>query len=684
MAKPGKKSAQAAVKDSDYLIKMSHAYEGGARSSLLATFPAIVFSAVVILLVRMYTYNRPMTQFFWSVENDKTDITDFFSYYKMVLIIVCAVVALLMILFRFATQSLVVRRSWFYVPIAVYSLFVILSHIASPYKEFTLLGWNDRFEGTIPLLCYMIMLLYVMNAVRSERDVKFIVWPLAASSLILCLIGLSQALDHDFFQSVFGQKLIVPNVMLTNGMTTWQAIDQAAAEGDLFLGFTFTNREIYQTVYNINYVSFYLTLLIPLFGMLFVRAMDKESGEPLWKKIALAALIALIIYNFIGSASSGGFLGLGVMGLIGIVVFNKQLLKWIKPLAVLLLLLAIVLGVTADRWVPEMTRTFKGLEQADVVAEATATAEPAYDEPLDFSDNFAHVDPERACTKRAFIDYIETGDSYVEMSINGNPIILAGTYGETGEIATLEAKDVTGQVITLIPVEDGAFAVADERFFDYMAIGQGNDEAGTSYILVFTKDMQWPFRFYDGNVTYHNQLGYDVELYDVPHVGFEGHMNFGSGRGFIWSRTLPLLKKAALIGYGADSFCIVFPHEDYAGKYSESKWYDSINTIIDKPHNMYLGAAVGTGCVSMLALVALYGMYLVQSVRLFWKRQLGSDYLNFVGAGLMCGVTAFAVTGLVDDSTVSTMPMFYTLLGLGIAVNMMIKSRDRQAAAEEK
>jgi hypothetical protein len=39
----------------------------------------------------------------------------------------------------------------------------------------------------------------------------------------------------------------------------------------------------------------------------------------------------------------------------------------------------------------------------------------------------------------------------------------------------------------------------------------------------------------------------------------------------------------------------------------------------------------------------------------------------------MFGISGFLVSGLVDDSTVSTMPMFYGLLGTGIAINMMLK-----------
>ena len=88
---------------------------------------------------------------------------------------------------------------------------------------------------------------------------------------------------------------------------------------------------------------------------------------------------------------------------------------------------------------------------------------------------------------------------------------------------------------------------------------------------------------------------------------------------------------------------------------------------------MYLHMAICTGGISLLAILALYLGYLVQSFRLFWKRDLKHDYLSFAGAGLFLGVTGFIVTGLVDDSTVSVMPMFYTLMGAGIAVNMILK-----------
>ena len=99
---------------------------------------------------------------------------------------------------------------------------------------------------------------------------------------------------------------------------------------------------------------------------------------------------------------------------------------------------------------------------------------------------------------------------------------------------------------------------------------------------------------------------------------------------------------------------------------------------------MYLHMGIGTGCISLLAMLALYGIYLVQSFKLFWKRDLENDFLLFAGAGTFLGCTGFMVTGLVDDSTVSVMPLFYTMLGMGIAINMIIKRRDDKALAAVK
>lgn len=590
------------------------------------------FTACVIMIVRMYSYERPMDQFFWSSGN--CELADFFSFYKMVAIVICGILALFIILKRVLTGTLIINKSYAYIPMSAYVFFVILSYIFSDYKYFALYGYNDRFEGTLALLCYMIMLFFIINSVCSERNVKCIIYPLAATSALLGLLGLSQAFDHDFFRTTIGKKLITPGYY-------WEHIDN--------LNFTFQNRQIYQTVYNINYVSFYLTLLIPLFGMLFIRE-KRPVG-----KAALGALFTLLFYNLIGSESSGGFLGMAAAVILAVIVLNKRILDWKRSVLILLALTIAVSIATYDRWYPELSGDAK--EVLGMNKSATEPSDP-------------DTDQEPGSVK-PHIDYIITEKDYIAMSLNGEPLILYVSDNENGKMKNITLIDAGSKAV---PVkqneEDGTYIIEDERFREYatVAFASGDDQY---CILVNTAGMLWTFSVTDEGIVYSNQLGNDVRLTDIPSFGWKNNQGFGSGRGYIWSRTIPMMRDTIFIGHGADTYCIYFPHQDYAGKYS-ADW--NINKIVDKPHNMYMGMAIGTGLLSMLALMTLWGIYIVQSIKLYFRARYDDfDFNTFAGAGIFLGICAFLAAGLVNDSSVSVMPMFYGLLGTGISINGILK-----------
>jgi hypothetical protein len=93
---------------------------------------------------------------------------------------------------------------------------------------------------------------------------------------------------------------------------------------------------------------------------------------------------------------------------------------------------------------------------------------------------------------------------------------------------------------------------------------------------------------------------------------------------------------------------------------------------------MYFGAFIGTGGISVLTLLVLWGIYIVQSF-IIYRKQNYTGFLSYAGAGIFLGICGFLVSGFVDDSSVSVMPMFYGLLGTGIAINIMLKNTERPA-----
>jgi hypothetical protein len=87
---------------------------------------------------------------------------------------------------------------------------------------------------------------------------------------------------------------------------------------------------------------------------------------------------------------------------------------------------------------------------------------------------------------------------------------------------------------------------------------------------------------------------------------------------------------------------------------------------------MYLGSAVGTGILSVFALLAMFILYGIQSFKIY-RKSTYSSFLEYSGVGIFIGVVGFLFAGLINDSSVSTMPLFYGLLGTGIAINMILK-----------
>ena len=68
----------------------------------------------------------------------------------------------------------------------------------------------------------------------------------------------------------------------------------------------------------------------------------------------------------------------------------------------------------------------------------------------------------------------------------------------------------------------------------------------------------------------------------------------------------------------------------------------------------------------------MVGYYLVGAAKQFRKRGF-VDFCDFVNGGIICGICGFLAVAFFNDGSVNTMPMFYTMLGTGLAINMRDK-----------
>ncbi|HEX9062073.1 MAG TPA: hypothetical protein VF941_18000, partial [Clostridia bacterium] len=98
--------------------------------------------------------------------------------------------------------------------------------------------------------------------------------------------------------------------------------------------------------------------------------------------------------------------------------------------------------------------------------------------------------------------------------------------------------------------------------------------------------------------------------------------------------------------------------------------------LIDKPHNMYLGMAINTGVVSLVAFIIFILMYYVSTIRLLWKKDIDNIWM-ISAASILAAVTGYLFAAIGNDSIVSVAPVFWVLIGLGIAININLKGSNR-------
>ena len=162
-----------------------------------------------------------------------------------------------------------------------------------------------------------------------------------------------------------------------------------------------------------------------------------------------------------------------------------------------------------------------------------------------------------------------------------------------------------------------------------------------------------------------------IDYVEAPSIGFEGKEKLGSARGYIWSRSLPVMLEKPIVGHGADTFFAEFPQGDLLGKlYS----YGTTQMIVDKPHNLYLQIGINHSIIALLAFLAMVLAYIIDSFKLYALRK---EYCSqqIVGTAITLAIIGYLGAGFFNDSIVSVAPIFWTLLGVGIAVNQLNKKQ---------
>ncbi|BEP30374.1 O-antigen ligase family protein [Helicovermis profundi] len=549
--------------------------------------------SVLVIAVKKVTFD--FTSVTWM--EDKKIFIDLFAYYKAQLIIFSAILAIIIMLHKYIKGQITVKIDYKkYIPYFMFTFFIVLSYLMSEHKDIALYGFFDRYEGLLVYLSYIIMTLYIAYVLKNKKiNISIIVRMLMVLTIILGVLGTLQYLGKDIFRMDWFKNYIV-SFLGKNSK----------------INFTMPKDRVYLTVYNPNYVGVVMAMLITLSLNVIILSKDKIN-----KILALVSL-PLALVTLVGSYSRAGMFAI-VLGLIVIIIVNAKNIiknKYVFVLAMLILIGSIV-GINSH---------MNGFIENRFMSIFNVN-KYSYTKLMDLKTNNDSI----------IVNY--DGVSYKFLMQKHSPVGLVYEEGEKKVLPKFKNKTY---------------------YFDRDVVKNMNIAVGkyrNSYFWQFTIDgHKWNFTPTSEGIKYINGVGKlssaEAALYWKPLKGYE---RLASGRGYIWSRSIPLIKNTIIKGYGPDTFALAFPQEDYVYK---SKFLANTNMVVDKPHSMYLQYIINFGLLAFLSYLTLTGIILTN---IFRKKEVD----RYKKSVIITSVIVISVVMLTNDSTVSSGPLMWTLFAIG-------------------
>ncbi|MDF2484689.1 MAG: hypothetical protein K0R46_857 [Herbinix sp.] len=573
--------------------------------------PILIILCIIPFIVRMNIYNTHLSQYQWFAQDG--EFIDFFLIYKHWAFVVVSIIMVVIIAIRAYYKRDVIKFLPLFIPLGIYGVMALLSAIFSDYPLFSFGGGFEQFESIFAILGYCITAYYAFLFIREEQDLKKILKYLVVTAIIMSILGVFQFAGNDLFREETIKKLIIP----------LQYQDKYS------LNFGFENNRVYFTLYNPNYVGVFVSMMIPiLLVMLFFHRNIKKII------ISIVAIIGLIIGG-IGAQSLAGVVGLAVALLFIMILMWRYLIKRytiVLSVGAILIIGVLILNAVTDQFLFNRIKNVFNNTKAEYTLAS-----------------------------------MDTKDDCVELSYGGNKLLVRNIMGETDSHFTL--TDVNNEMVAAnYDASTNSIMITDERFAG-ISVGVSNDFENAFYIQ--EAGVKWLFTVSNSDGTYYhmNRFGKLDKMITAPSAIFTGYEWFATARGYLWSRTIPLLKENLILGSGPDTFVMEYPQQDYLN----FQRYGYPTNIITKPHNLYLQIAVQDGMIALLAFLAFYAMYFISSIRLYIKGRFHNFYEQ-MGVAIFVGTIGYMVTGLTNDSSITTAPIFWALMGIGISVNYRVKS----------
>lgn len=583
----------------------------------ITLLPLMLLLAVVPSLVRLIIMEDPLYSFGWT-DNNLYEF-DLYLYCKNRAIIFLGAVMIILLIIELLRGTIQKHIPYAYLLIGIYALLAIGSTILSNYRSLSLNGIPDHFESIWVLLSYCTAVFYAFLIIKEESDLHWLFGSLGLGTLFIGIVGISQAIGHNLYELDWVIKLIMPAKYL-----------------EQLEGFSFnTDIGVSASLYNPNYVGVYGALVIPVLSLCIFAYFKYKNKLKSSLVISFFYLVSVGILGYITLKSQSAAAALSLAGTVALFLLILYIKFWKKlPIRISGIVIIIGIVIAGVIKIPSMLSNIKS---------------GSYD-----------------------LTDITTAADYVSVTYKGETLHFSISYTEEDD-AALSVTDSNGTPVNL-KKEDFSYKLENNAFSECEAALLPIDNYMSLYLILDEKSWIFSNEVTPSKYLLLNDFGNWVEISTPASAVFTNYTNLATNRGYIWSRTIPLLSQSLILGTGPDTFATIFPQYDYVGRLNTGY---TTTDIFTKPHNLYLQIGIQTGVLSLLCILVFYILYFIKSIKIYSSISYkGNLFLCLSGLGLFLGTFSYMIAGLANDSMILFAPVFWIILGLGMKINQMITQEE--------
>lgn len=390
-------------------------------------------------------------------------------------------------------------------------------------------------------------------------------------------------------------------------------------------------RSIISLFYNINYYGVFTLIFSILSVLLFLHSTTKLS------KVVSILVYVVIYFNLVGSNSRAG----NISYLLSFLILTFILLR---------------------------SNRKKFLKKIVFVSGLSVLVYFSYVTTTNSEGKMVNID--LGVAKYSSLKDIKVKDSIMCIQPHTlKPLYIKAT--KLGQLNFFTDKNMSNK-LTFLQSDTIKFADLDYNHYSFN-IGKSND----FNVLQLNYDKSLSIPIVVKNQKFHLLIKDQLKpFYSADKWEFFNYYNkFASGRGAIWSLSAPLLKESLFYGYGADCFSLAYPNKDYV---AAMKTFGTKSTYhLKAAHSLYFQIGIEFGVLALVSFLLFCFWYLWNTIKILVSLSF-IDTLDFICLGSFSVVFAFLFSGITNSAMITTFPVFWIFLGVGFAVNRLLKLRETQ------